>query len=117
MNLNNETFFKMLSDNTRLRALMLMQRMGELCVCELTHALSLSQPKISRHLAQLREYKIVETRREGQWMYYQINPELPEWALSVLQQTLSGIGESEQFYDDFVILNDRTKQIEESCCT
>jgi len=51
MNFNNETFFKMLSDNTRLRALMQMQRKGELYVCELTHALNLSQPKISRHHA------------------------------------------------------------------
>ncbi|MCK5662628.1 MAG: ArsR family transcriptional regulator, partial [Thiotrichaceae bacterium] len=40
--MDNESFFKMLADNTRLRALMLMQRKGELCVCELTHALNLS---------------------------------------------------------------------------
>jgi ArsR family transcriptional regulator len=117
MNLNNETFFKMLADNTRLRALMLMQRMGELCVCEFTHALNLSQPKISRHLAQLREYEIVGTRRDGQWMYYQINPELPEWVLSVLQQTLSGIGDSEPFNTDFISLDDMKKQREVSCCT
>jgi ArsR family transcriptional regulator len=53
----NETdaFFKMLADSTRLRCLLLMQAEGELCVCELTHALNLSQPKISRHLAHLRE--------------------------------------------------------------
>ena len=117
MNLNNETFFKMLSDNTRLRALMLMQRMGELCVCDLTHALNLSQPKISRHLAQLREYEIVDTRRDGQWMYYQINSELPTWALSVLQQTLSGIGDSEQFIADFSLLSDKNKQTKVTCCT
>ncbi len=117
MNLNNETFFKMLSDNTRLRALMLMQRMGELCVCELTHALNLSQPKISRHLAQLREYEIVDTRRDGQWMYYQINSQLPAWALGVLQQTSSGIGETEQFFSDFSVLNDMIKQTKASCCS
>ena len=117
MNLNNETFFKMLSDNTRLRALMLMQRMGELCVCDLTHALNLSQPKISRHLAQLRQYEIVDTRRDGQWMYYQINSELPAWALSVLRQTLSGIGDSEQFIADFSLLCDVNKQTKLTCCT
>ena len=117
MNLNNETFFKMLSDNTRLRALMLMQRMGELCVCELTHALNLSQPKMSRHLAQLREYEIVATRRDGQWMYYQINSKLPAWAHSVLQQTCSGIGESGQFFADFSVLNDMIKPTKESCCS
>ena len=117
MNLNNETFFRMLSDNTRLRALMLMQRMGELCVCELTQVLNLSQPKISRHLAQLREYEIVSTRRDGQWMYYRINPEIPAWALAVVQQTLSGIGDSGQFYADFVSLNNMTKQTKTTCCS
>ncbi|MFK5894696.1 MAG: metalloregulator ArsR/SmtB family transcription factor [Pseudomonadota bacterium] len=116
MNLNNETFFKMLSDNTRLRALLLMQKMGELCVCELTHALNLSQPKISRHLAQLREHGIVNTRRDGQWMYYQINSQLPVWALLVLQQTLHGIGESGQFNSDFLSLNAMTNQKKITCC-
>ncbi len=115
MNFNNETFFKMLSDNTRLRALMLMQRKGELCVCELTHALNLSQPKISRHLAQLRENNIVETRREGQWMYYRISPTLPEWVLVVLRETLTGIGESGQFAVDFRSIIEMKKQTSECC--
>ncbi len=47
-------FFKALADETRLRSLLLILQQGELCVCELTEALALSQPKISRHLAQLR---------------------------------------------------------------
>ena len=40
--------FTILSDPTRLRALMLIQAEGEVCVCEFTHALDESQPKISR---------------------------------------------------------------------
>ncbi len=66
----NETddFFKMLADSTRLRCLMLMQAEGELCVCELTHALNLSQPKISRHLAHLRDAGVLLARRNGTWM-------------------------------------------------
>ena len=115
MNLNNETFFKMLSDNTRLRALMLMQRKGELCVCELTHALNLSQPKISRHLALLREHNIVENRREGQWMYYQVHSNLPVWALAVLRETLMGIGESGLFDADFISVIEMKKQTSECC--
>ena len=117
MNLNNETFFKMLADNTRLRALMLLQRMGKLCVCELTQALGLSQPKISRHLALLREYGIVIAHREGQWMYYQINPELPAWSLEVLQNTLSGIGDLEEFTIDFVTLKESREQTDATCCS
>jgi DNA-binding transcriptional ArsR family regulator len=55
MILEADTLFRLLADTTRLRIVMLLQQAGELCVCELTHALDLSQPKISRHLAHLRE--------------------------------------------------------------
>ncbi|EOX3325770.1 ArsR family transcriptional regulator, partial [Vibrio cholerae] len=43
--------YKALSEETRLKSLLLMQRQGELCVCDLMQALNLSQPKVSRHLA------------------------------------------------------------------
>lgn len=77
-------FFKSLSDETRLKSLMLIQAEGELCVCELMEALQEIQPKISRHLALLREQKVVLDRRQGQWIYYRLNPELPTWAKAVL---------------------------------
>ncbi len=60
---------------------------GELCVCELMAALDEVQPKISRHLALLRTDKILLDRRQGQWIYYRLNPNLPEWAKTVLAQT------------------------------
>ncbi|STV83531.1 Arsenical resistance operon repressor [Klebsiella michiganensis] len=47
--------FKSLSDETRLGIVLLLKEMGELCVCDLCTALEQSQPKISRHLAMLRE--------------------------------------------------------------
>ena len=82
-----ESLFNILSDLTRLRALMLIQSEGEACVCELTFALNESQPKISRHLALMRDCGIVQSRREGTWMHYQIDPTLPEWAREVIAQT------------------------------
>ena len=69
-----ESIFNILSDTTRLRALVLIQSEGEVCVCELTHALQESQPKISRHLALMRDAGIVEARREGAWMHYKPEP-------------------------------------------
>ena len=99
-----DTFFKMMADSTRLRCLLLMQTEGELCVCELTHALNLSQPKISRHLAHLRESGLLIARREGTWMYYRINPELQIWALQILQTTLDGVRKTEPFMSDIKIL-------------
>lgn len=96
----SDTFFKMLADSTRLRCLLLMQSEGELCVCELTHALKLSQPKISRHLAHLREAGILVARRSGTWMYYRINPDLKPWARDVLQVALDGVRHTEPFVSD-----------------
>ena len=77
-------FYKCLADETRLTCLLLVQGAGELCVCDLTDALSVSQPKISRHLARLRECDLLLSERRGQWVYYRINPLLPEWALQTL---------------------------------
>ncbi len=80
-------FYKCLADETRLKSLLLIQLEGELCVCELMAALQEIQPKISRHLALLRQDKILLDRRQGQWIYYRLNPDLPEWAKTVLAQT------------------------------
>jgi ArsR family transcriptional regulator, arsenate/arsenite/antimonite-responsive transcriptional repressor len=80
-------FYKALADETRLKSLLLIQLEGELCVCELMAALNESQPKVSRHLALLKQDNILLDRRQGQWIYYRLNPNLPEWASGVLRQT------------------------------
>ncbi|WP_339842528.1 metalloregulator ArsR/SmtB family transcription factor [uncultured Halopseudomonas sp.] len=76
--------FKCLADDIRARMALLIAREGELCVCELTAALNESQPKISRHLAQLRTCGVLEDERRGQWVYYRLHPDLPEWVLAML---------------------------------
>ncbi|MCY1545728.1 Arsenic resistance transcriptional regulator ArsR1 [compost metagenome] len=81
--------FKALADDTRTRIALLVAREGELCVCELTAALSLSQPKISRHLAQLRNAGLLSDRRQGQWVYYRLHPQLPAWVSTLLEQALA----------------------------
>ena len=80
-------FFKCVSDETRLRCCLLLHREGELCVCELTTALALSQPKISRHLALLRQQGLLTDRRCGQWVYYQLNKALADWVRMFLAET------------------------------
>ena len=66
-----ETFFMALADKTRLRLLNLM-RDREICVCFFTDVLGESQPKVSRHLAYLRNAGLVDTRRDGKWIHYSI---------------------------------------------
>ena len=80
-------FYKCLADETRLRCLMLIHSEHELCVCELTAAIDEIQPKVSRHLAQLRKCGLLLDRRQGQWVFYRINPSLPEWATEVISTT------------------------------
>ncbi len=93
-------FFKCLSDETRLRCVALLQKQGKLCVCELTAALGLSQPKISRHLALLRQCGLLLDSREGQWVYYQINPKLPDWAFPILANALTAVEITGQLQND-----------------
>jgi ArsR family transcriptional regulator len=68
-----ENLFLGLADKTRLRILNLI-RDDEVCVCFFTEVLGESQPKISRHLAYLRNTGIVSARRDGKWIFYSITP-------------------------------------------
>lgn len=79
-----DDFFNALADPTRRRILTLLQAGGERCVCTLYETLDLPQPKVSRHLGVLRAAGIVATRREGLWIHYRIDPDLPDWARDVL---------------------------------
>ena len=95
-----EQLFNLMSDTTRVRALLLILDQGEVCVCELTHALQESQPKISRHLALMRDAGLVTPRREGTWMHYSLAGELPGWAAALLQTTGEQLREREPFVND-----------------
>jgi len=82
-------FFKHLADDIRLKSIMLITNEGELCVCELMTALNEpSQPKISRHLALLKSSGLLLTRKQKQWVYYGLNPDIPAWALQVITLSL-----------------------------
>jgi len=115
--MNPVQFYKCLADETRLRCLLLITSEDELCVCELTEALQESQPKVSRHLAQLRQCELLVDRRQGQWVFYRLNPNLPEWARSVLTETTA-------HNTDFLDINrqrlkqmgDRPERVK-SCCS
>lgn len=93
--------FRLLGEETRLRAALLLQQRGELCVCELTEAMGVSQPKMSRHLGHLRDVGLVETRRSGQWVHYALRRDLPGW----LRQTLATLASERAFADDLAELH------------
>ena len=83
--------FACLADPTRLRLVSLLSHHEELCVCELVHAVSNIQPKVSRHLAMLRGCGLVTDTRDGTRVYYRLAPMLPLWALDIMQRTALAI--------------------------
>ncbi len=66
------TIFKALSDGTRIRIIKLLEQ-GELCVCDITTALDMVQPKVSFHLGVLWEAGFIKDRKQGKWMHYRLN--------------------------------------------
>ena len=109
--------FRALADETRLRALVLLRSEGELCVCELTEALQVSQPKMSRHLASLRELGVVAGRREGLWIHYHFASDLPQWANRTLQACCAGLVDQAPFREDSRRLSAMVERPGDRCAT
>ena len=65
-------FFKVLSDETRVRILVLLYH-KKLCVCQMCGIMEETQPKISKHLAKLRDMGFVKDERKEQFIYYYLN--------------------------------------------
>jgi ArsR family transcriptional regulator len=100
--------FAALADTTRLRLLNLMAG-REVCVCYFVEILGQSQPKISRHLAYLRNAGVVAARREGKWMHYSIcSPADPSDA-SVFTAVLASLRNDKQMQADLA-------KLDRACC-
>ncbi|MBN2259576.1 MAG: metalloregulator ArsR/SmtB family transcription factor [Clostridiales bacterium] len=97
--------YKILSDETRLRiAVLLVQE--ELCVCELCGILNLSQPKVSKHLAKLRDKNLVVDKRREQFIFYSLNTENKFWE-STIKNIFNEIEEYSQLKEDSERLVDK----------
>ena len=114
-NILPQQLFKSLSDPTRLRCMALLVTHGELCVCELTYALGLAQPKVSHHLANLRKAGLVSDRKAGLWIYYQVHPELPQWVSTMLDTTIQGIKTQVPYSSDSMKLKNMPNRPENLC--
>jgi len=62
---------KALADESRVRTLLAL-RQGELCVCQITELFGFAPSTISKHLSILFQARLVESRKEGRWIYYQL---------------------------------------------
>jgi ArsR family transcriptional regulator len=97
--LEMENLFLALADKTRLRIINLLSS-GEVCVCFFTEALQEAQPKISRHLAYLRRSGMVETKREGKWIYYRLAAPKNEHAAQILSELQNWLKNNQQMKKD-----------------
>lgn len=79
--------FRLLSDSTRLRLLMLLDR-EELSVAELAAITQLAQPRVSTHLAKLKEAGLVSDRRNGVFVYYRMAGTIGDEGLRALWELL-----------------------------
>jgi ArsR family transcriptional regulator, arsenate/arsenite/antimonite-responsive transcriptional repressor len=62
---------KALADEHRVRALLAFRK-GELCVCQVTELFGLAPSTISKHLSILYQAGLVESRKDGRWIYYRL---------------------------------------------
>ena len=78
--------FKAAGDKNRLRILKMLQHKN-MCVCELSVALGITQPSVSKHMSLLKEAGLVCDEREGQWIIYRLCDEkINQYAHVILKQ-------------------------------
>lgn len=103
---------KALADSTRLQILALLSRHGELCVCDVEHALDISQSSASRQLAHLVRAGLVKCRRRGTWMHCAISDQLVGEQAAILEALLS----SESFELMEPAIEERLRDWLNGCC-
>lgn len=107
-------FFKAFADETRLRLVGLLTE-GELCVCDLTHALGMPQSTVSRHLAHLKNAGVVTDRRCKTWAYYRLSEEAGPFARDMLASLAKHMPEEEQARKDLAALHEYRCCSERNC--
>ena len=95
--------FRALGDETRVRMVALLSH-GELCVCHLEKALDLSQPNASRQLGILKSAGIVDSRRDGTWVYYKLAEQEHEVVQTMLATLTKAFGAERTVRADHVKL-------------
>jgi len=77
--------FRAAADENRLKILTLMQRHGELCVCDVMYAMNIPQSKASRHLRHLYLVGFLKDRREGVWIHYRMSEQISSAHYAILE--------------------------------
>ncbi len=81
---------KALSDGNRLRTVMALSEMAELCVCQVTEMLGVAPATVSRHMSVLQNAGLVESRKNGRWVYYRLSETAKAEPLMTVMEWLAG---------------------------
>jgi DNA-binding transcriptional ArsR family regulator len=107
---------KALAEENRVRILLALEG-RELCVCQIIELLELAPSTVSKHMAILRQARLVNARKEGRWMYYRLADErAPTEAKEVLAWVKKSLSQDERIGKDVKRLEEILKIDREVLC-
>lgn len=80
---------KALADGNRIRVAAALMEHEELCACQITEMLRLASATVSRHMSILQAARLVQSRKDGRWVYFRLAESFPELLHRWLEQSLS----------------------------
>ncbi len=80
---------KALADGNRMRTIAVLMQRDELCVCQIVEMLRLATATVSRHMSILQNARLVQSRKDGKWVYYRLAAHFPEQLRIWLLESLS----------------------------
>lgn len=107
---------KAISDKTRVRALFALFS-GELCVCQITELLELAPSTVSKHMSILKQAKLVENKKQGRWIHYQLPENASRHTEEILKWLFENLSADEQIINDGKRLKNILKIDKEALCT
>lgn len=91
---------KALADENRVRILIALQP-AELCVCQIVELLGLAPSTVSKHMAILKQARLVNSRKEGRWMFYRIaEDDAPAEAIRVTSLMVELLASDPRMHED-----------------
>lgn len=104
-----------LSDENRVRILMFL-RHGELCVCQIIEMLGLAPSTVSKHLAILKQADLIDSRKNGRWVYYRLAQEPSPVVLGALDWVRESLSSDRKITEDDRVLQRVMKTCLEDLC-
>jgi ArsR family transcriptional regulator len=107
---------KALADEHRVRTLLALRK-GDLCVCQITELFGLATSTVSKHLSILYQAGLVNTRKDGRWVYYSLpRNEAPLAVRQALEWIFKSLAEDSQINDDGQQLKQMLKMSPSELC-